>query len=734
MAGDAREKHAGAQPKGVPDRPFFDLVDAFGAVVWEADIESRRTTFISEKAEAILGHSIDAWLIDDEMRERLLHPADVAHVEEHLEKALTSGADVTVEYRVITASGSVAWLRDLIRVERDRAGISRRLHGVTVDVTASKKIELRQAAQQAIVRVMAEATTLTEVAPGLLEAICDNLEWHVGCMYELDTASNRLRFVADWFSPRVSMDRFAQMSRTLNFAPGLGLPGRVWQTRAPHWIENVGDDPNFPRAAVAEDAGLHGGVGFPILGAGDEFLGVLEFFSHEMREPDQDLIRYMAMLAFQVGQFIQRKRAEASLRKSIERTEFLAEAGSILSRSLDFPTTLASLTRLVVPRLADWCAVDVLMDDGEIHRLASAHIDSTKAALTREADERYGTPSHTGHGARRAIKTGNSELHTSVSDGFVNDIAEDEYHLRILRSLGFESVMCLPLIARGRTLGSITLVAAESTRRYTAVELALAEDLANRAAMAIDNARLYRERSSVAQTLQQSLLPPSLPLIPRVELAARYRPAGEGNEVGGDFYDVFRTGRDDWAIVIGDVCGKGADAAAMTALARYTLRAAAMQAKKPTRVLSTLNEALLIHDTDRKFCTVIYVRLRTVDNHVRVTIACGGHPPPVVIHADGKVTTAGVPGMLLGLFPDPDLTDTTVDLAPGDALVLFTDGVTEARSGDDFFGEERLMTMLEDFADRDAVAIADGIERAVLAFQTGKPRDDTAILVVRALA
>ena len=165
--------------------------------------------------------------------------------------------------------------------------------------------------------------------------------------------------------------------------------------------------------------------------------------------------------------------------------------------------------------------------------------------------------------------------------------------------------------------------------------------------------------------MQQSLLPPVLPSIAGVELAARYRPAGEGNEVGGDFYDVFATGRDDWAVVMGDVCGKGAAAAAVTALARYTLRAAAMQARKPSRVLATLNEALRRQQTDQRFCTVAYVRVRRVEQRIRATIACGGHPLPLILRANGRVETAGVPGTMLGFFDDPRLVDTAVDLDRG---------------------------------------------------------------------
>ena len=245
----------------------------------------------------------------------------------------------------------------------------------------------------------------------------------------------------------------------------------------------------------------------------------------------------------------------------------------------------------------------------------------------------------------------------------------------------------------------------------------------------MDNALLYQQRSQVARVLQGSLLPPDLPEIPDVDLGSVYLAAGEAYEVGGDFYDVFLRGPEEWVAVMGDICGKGPDAAAATALARHTLRAAAMQVRRPSRVLEVLNEAML--RAESRFCTVAYVDLRLVGGGVRATVCCGGHPLPLIVRRDGRVEPAGVPGMLLGSFPAPLLTDHTVELEPGDALVLYTDGIIEARGEGGDFGEQRLVAVLEQLAGAAPQAIAEAVSDAVLSFQQGAPRDDIAVLVVK---
>jgi serine phosphatase RsbU (regulator of sigma subunit) len=301
--------------------------------------------------------------------------------------------------------------------------------------------------------------------------------------------------------------------------------------------------------------------------------------------------------------------------------------------------------------------------------------------------------------------------------------------------------MVVPLIARGRTLGAITFVSSRGDRRYEEEDLALAEDLARRAALAMDNALLYQETNEskerfayLARALQESLLPPRIEGIPGIETAVRYRPAAEGNQVGGDFYDIFQTGDNDWSIVVGDVCGKGARAAALTGLARHTIRAVAMRDRRPLKVLSLLNEAILKEDPAQhtpRFCTVAYARLQPTGTGGRVTLSCGGHPLPYVLRGVGSWEQVGITGMPLGMFSDPDLAEETLELSPGDALFLYTDGVTEERNDHAIFGEDRLRDVLAASAGSSADAIGDAVEQAVLEFTTDNATDDIAILVLR---
>jgi integral membrane sensor domain MASE1 len=235
----------------------------------------------------------------------------------------------------------------------------------------------------------------------------------------------------------------------------------------------------------------------------------------------------------------------------------------------------------------------------------------------------------------------------------------------------------------------------------------------------------------IARTLQSSLLPSEAPTIPGVETAARFRAAQRGQEVGGDFYDVFATGSGSWAIVVGDVCGKGPEAAAVTALARYTLRATARHERSPSRILTLLNEALLTQHPAPEFCTVAYARLDSEDDGALLTLCVGGHPLPLLLRADGSVEQVGRPGVLLGIEADPELSDSTLMLRSGDALMLYTDGLTDAYAPERSLEVDDLALVLASCTGRTASEIADRIERAALDDDTRQPRDDVALVVVR---
>jgi len=285
------------------------------------------------------------------------------------------------------------------------------------------------------------------------------------------------------------------------------------------------------------------------------------------------------------------------------------------------------------------------------------------------------------------------------------------------------------LTRRGRELGMLEIVD-RAGREFSARDEAILTQLAQLASVAISNAQLYARERTISRTLQRSLRPGALPPVPGLSAAVRFRPMGEGIELGGDFYDLFGAGPGAWTALIGDVQGKGPDAAAVTALARHTMRAAAAYERRPSGVLTLLHRALRdAAGDDGRFCTVCYAHLRVEDDQVALELACGGHPLPLVVHPDGRVTPVGRLGTLLGSDIEPQLTDVTVRLGPGEVLVLYTDGVTEVRRRrQEVFGHRELVALLQTCAGLPPDAVADRVEAAVMTASEGRLRDDMAIL------
>jgi serine phosphatase RsbU (regulator of sigma subunit) len=285
------------------------------------------------------------------------------------------------------------------------------------------------------------------------------------------------------------------------------------------------------------------------------------------------------------------------------------------------------------------------------------------------------------------------------------------------------------LTRRGKDLGVLEVVDAHG-REFTPRDEAILTQLAQLASVAISNAQLYDRERTIARTLQRSLRPGGLPPVHGLSAAVRFRPAGEGIELGGDFYDLFEAGDGAWTALIGDVQGKGPDAAAVTALARHTMRAAAAYESRPSGVLNLLHRALRDQTGDEgRFCTVCYAHLRVGRDRVGLELACGGHPLPLVVHPDGRVTPVGRLGTLLGSDIEPLLTDVAVTLGPGEVLVLYTDGVTEVRRRrQEVFGHRELVALLQTCAGLPPDAVADRVEAAVMTASEGRLRDDVAIL------
>jgi PAS domain S-box-containing protein len=361
---------------------------------------------------------------------------------------------------------------------------------------------------------------------------------------------------------------------------------------------------------------------------------------------------------------------------------FMAEASRLLASSMDYGETLRQIARLAVPQIADWCAVDVLDERGELERVATHHADPAKLALIERLERDYRPALDEQSGVPEVIRTGQAKIFTDIGPEALAGYARDAEHLELLRAIDASAAIIVPLAAPARTIGALTLVSSQSTRRLTRADLGLAVRLGRRAGTAVESARLYTERTRIARTLESALLPEALPQIPGVELAALYRAAGELNDAGGDFYDVFALDGDRWMFVIGDVCGKGARAAGVTALARHTLRTAAMLGQAPSEMLDTLHRALRRQPPGADLCTVCLVVMDLSCEQPGLTIALAGHPLPLILDRHGEARQVSRSGTLLGVVDPLHISEVTVELHAGETLLLYTDGLPEAgRSG-----------------------------------------------------
>ena len=429
------------------------------------------------------------------------------------------------------------------------------------------------------------------------------------------------------------------------------------------------------------------------------------------------------------------KQARVDAEQSRERLAMVAEVSAQLSGSLDPHVVIDVLAQACVPRLAEVCVVSLLDDAGKLIDAKTAAVDDETQAAIVDLRHRRSTLGDVGGlwNEPEMVRPGASTLLPSITDEDYQRVAADAEHLAAYRRFAPKAAIVLPLVARGRTVGVLTLIANRSAHRYGEDLMVLVEDLATRSALAIDNAQLFSSLNQVARSLQAALLPPALPVISGLELGARYRVAEGDIAVGGDFYDVIECEDRRWGVVVGDVCGRGPDAAAITGLMRHSVRAAVVRESLPSRILAQTNDAVLDQIENSRFCTAAYLRIElgAVAGHpARILASSAGHPCPIIVRADGSTEAIACSGMLLGVVPSVTLIDVAATLHPGDAVVLFTDGVTEARQGDVQFGEERLHAVLATLAGETAAGIARGLDEAVTAYSP-RASDDVAVLVAR---
>ncbi|WP_433355740.1 SpoIIE family protein phosphatase [Micromonospora saelicesensis] len=395
----------------------------------------------------------------------------------------------------------------------------------------------------------------------------------------------------------------------------------------------------------------------------------------------------------------------ADVRRQVWLT-FLAEASELLAQSLDVDLTMALVPQLVVPRLGQWCAVHTTDEWGRLRLAAASHADESMLPQLHKVLAETGPDSIQAR-LREASRSAAQIPLGGPMEGFA-----------------------VPLIARGQRLGTLA-VGRHQRHRHDPDEVAVLEDVARRAALAIENARIHAERRRVAQTLQQSLLPPVLPLVDGIGFAAEYVPTGDDAEVGGDFYDVVPLPDGRWLVVIGDVSGKGVQAAAVTGLVRDVIRVLVGDGKPLPEALARLNETLVERGGGR-YCTLALAAVGQGEGgQLDVSLHLAGHDRPVLLAATGGAGFVGTGGTALGLLDTITSPTAEITLAPGDSLIFYTDGVTERRRGRELFGTDRLRDAAAPLAGYSADVVAARLRAAAINFSVEPPRDDIAILVLR---
>jgi len=417
-------------------------------------------------------------------------------------------------------------------------------------------------------------------------------------------------------------------------------------------------------------------------------------------------------------------------RKARQRFQILGDIATVSDAAGSLEETLDAICAILVPEFGDFCMIDVIDEDRVPRRAAVGVGPGGRPEFERALAERLPStpPSMVDGGRRTSLEP---RFYERMTEEDLRELAHDAADLEFLRSLGLRSAITVALQARGEVTGTLTIAVAWSRRRYRREDARFAWILSGRIALALDNSGLFadleraeRARAEIAETLQRGLLPSPLPHIPGWSIAAMYRPAGAENEVGGDFYDVFRA-PGGWMLAIGDVTGRGAHAASVTAVARYTLRTATLLNADPLVALSTLNRVLLARG-DAALCSVAAV---TISENPRepARIAVAGHPPPLLVDGD-DVSEAASADPVLGAFPDARWEITHSEIKPGQQLVIVTDGIAEAQGQDERYGEERLRDELRG-AGNPSLALQ-RLEASLHAFTDGNLDDDVAILAI----
>ncbi|MFE5730035.1 SpoIIE family protein phosphatase [Streptomyces sp. NPDC056528] len=608
----------------------------------------------------------------------------------------------------------------------DAGGNVKGVRVIGVETTQVQHAQRLTAEHRALLEQIARQAPLPEVLEGMARAIEDLAPEEVLVSVLLaDADGGHLRHGAAPSLP----DFYNRAIDGIATGEGVGSCGTAAHRRRPVIVTDIATDPFWDDFRdLADKAGVAACWSTPILARDGSLLGTFAMYHRTPRTPREADLALARVFAGTAALAIERHRAEQARQAAEAREQaardalaFLLNASTVLSSDLDAPQTLNRLAASCVPRLAPLGAVDVV-EGGRVRRVATAAPTEHQRDLLASHIPVYDAADDA---VARVLASGVTEVARRTPSG-----------PGPWQELGVTGYVCLPLLDRGRAFGTVTLLST-GEHAFDGHTVALAEELTRRAALAARNARQYTHRAALARDLQAGLLLPDLPRVPGAEVATYYHPAGEGLDIGGDFYDVFPLEGDRWAFLLGDVCGRGAIAATTTALVRHTARAVAPLLPDPEAVVGAVNQALINrpagHGTG--FVTLVYGRLTPTDHGLDVELVRAGHTMPLHLDARGTVRAVDVPGALLGIGPETHLTTHRLRLRPDESLLLYTDGITEARDADgEQFGEHRLAAALAGVPARTGPRhVVETLTRAVRAF-TGDHGidDDQAALVLTA--
>jgi serine phosphatase RsbU (regulator of sigma subunit) len=699
----------------------LDHLDGLDEVVLVAD-PSGRVLYANETARHLHPHLTDL-LVEERRLDALFPDSTVASLGEVIRQAL-AGRGWTGRMPVIEADGTAA--------DTDVSFSSLRHDGLVVavlcviDHSTTPRGHAREARRlgdrlSRLARVAAElgtAETIETITKVVTSVAADAVGATVASL-SLLTDPDTLTLVALRGGREGAAERWATYSVHDRTPTGDAV-------RTGQMVVLTGKDaineryPGLERAAPGERSM----IALPLQVVGRP-MGAISLSFPGRRGLDSVELEFLRVLADSCAQALQRLRAERDAEEQAARIRFLADATTELSASLDYQLTLANVARLAVPRFADWCAIDVVADD-RLHRLAVEHVDPAKVELAAELERRYPADPASPAGSWAVLRSRTSLIVPEITDRMLVASAVDEEQLRLTRALGLSSALLVPLVARGKAFGVMTWVSAESDHRYSDTDARFAEDLAARAAIAIDNAQLHSQTRQAAEELQRAVLPDSHVRIPGWTVASCYNPSGR-TEVGGDFFDVLALSDNRLAVFVGDVMGRGVEAAAAMAQMRAAVRAYIAIDPAPTAVLGNLDRFFSTYAVSQ-LVTLVYVLAEPdVD---RITVINAGHPAPVLLRADGS----------LEQLPDAD--EAPLGLHPGarrpltrpfhahDAVLAFTDGLVERRHEDIDRGQQRLRDALQSLG---RTEVAESLAALVETVRDPTRDDDVAAVLVRRL-